>query len=423
MAQIKYLDLTGLTSFWTKVKSYIDKADTLKVDKTTTVNGHALSDNVTIGGGDVEVGGSGDHSAKTVQKAIEDLDAAVKAAAAAGVQSIGGKTGAITLKATSQTNGDINLAISEGNELSASIVGLKSAAYTDSSDYAKSSHTHETSEVNGLDAALAEKATKTVALKDVKAAATADASNVTVTFTQTTESGTETSNNNFTLPVADESNQGTTTLGKIREIAKAEAATAAGSTYRVKGTKASIDEVLAVESAIVGDTYNVTAEFTLNSKKYPAGTNVVFIGDGTPEGTGNSPADQTQWDALGGTVDLAPYATKSYVDGELAKKANADAVVSSFGGQKGAITVDSDNAEGDGNGKVNFTMSGTELQGTVVGLKSAAYTDSSAYATAVHTHVTADITDLQGKLDAKLNITDLVAISEGEISGLPGLGA
>lgn len=419
MAQIKYLDLTGLTSFWTKVKSYIDKADALKVDKTTTVNGHALSSNVTVGGGDVTVGGSGNHSAKTVQKAIEDLDAAVKAAAASGVQSIGGKTGAITLKATSQTNGDINLAISEGKELSASIVGLKSAAYTDSTAYAKASHTHATSEVTGLDSALAGKATKTVALKSVTGKATANASKVTVTLTTTTESG-STQNPTIEIPVADETNQGTTTWGKIREIAKSEAATAAGSTYRVKGTKATINEVLEVGTAAVGDTYNVTAEFTLNSKKYPAGTNVVFVG--TDEGEPD-PADQTQWDALGGTVDLAPYATKSYVDGELAKKANANAVVSSFGGQVGAITVKSNNAEGAGNGKVNFTMSGKELQGTVVGLKSAAYTESSAYAKASHTHTTANITDLQGKLDAKLNTTDLVAISEGEISALDGLGA
>lgn len=411
MAQIKYLDLEGLKTFWGKVKTYIDNADLLKVDKTTTVNGHALSSNVTIGGADVTVGGSGDHSAKTIQKAIEDLDAAVKVASASGVQSLGGKTGAITLKAASKENGDINLAISEGNELSASIVGLKSAAYTDSSAYATASHTHETSDVTGLDAALAEKATKAAALKDVKAAATADASNVTVTFTQTTESGSATSANKFTLPVADETNQGTTTWGKIREIAKSEAATAAGSTYRVKGTKANIGGVTSLTEAAVGDVWNVTAAFTLNGQPYPAGTNVVCI-----EAVNGDNAE-TKWDALGGTVDLTPYATTEYVNTELAKKASADAVVSSFGTKVGAITLDSDNIAGAGNGKVNFTMAENELQATVVGLKSAAYTDSSAYAAASHTHKISDVTDLQDTLDAKVNTTDLVAIIASDMTG------
>lgn len=53
--------------------------------------------------------------------------------------------------------------------------------------------------------------------------------------------------------------------------------------------------------------------------------------------------------------------------------------VDSFGGQTGAITVDTANTT---NGQVKFSMSGKQLKGTVNGLKSAAYTESSAYATA-----------------------------------------
>ena len=51
--------------------------------------------------------------------------------------------------------------------------------------------------------------------------------------------------------------------------------TTVGSVYRVKGTKANISDVLALTDAKVGDVWNVTNEFTLSSKKYPAGTNVV----------------------------------------------------------------------------------------------------------------------------------------------------
>lgn len=54
--------------------------------------------------------------------------------------------------------------------------------------------------------------------------------------------------------------------------------------------------------------------------------------------------------------------------------------VTSFSGQTGAITVDTTNVT---NGQVKFSMSGKQLKGTVNGLKSAAYTESSAYAKAV----------------------------------------
>lgn len=275
------------------------------------------------------------------------------------------------------------------------------------------------------------KATKTVALKSVTGTASADASKVTITLTTTTESGTAT-RPIITIPVATESAQGTTTEAKIKQLAKAEAETVAGSVYKVKGTKATIAEVLAIEDAVIGDVYNVTAAFTLNSQKYPAGTNVVFVG---PAEEGElDPSAQAQWDALGGTVDLTPYATTSYVNSELANKvdvttqingnalsgnvtldgsdialtgyskAAAEAAVSasdsvnvaigklekgieaakssgvaSFGGQTGAITVDTANST---NGAVKFAMSGKNLTGTVNGLKSAAYTESSAYATA-----------------------------------------
>lgn len=71
---------------------------------------------------------------------------------------------------------------------------------------------------------------------------------------------------------------------------------AVGNAYRVKGTKATIAEVTGLTTKAIGDVWNVTAEFTLNSKKYPAGTNVVWTG--------------SEWDPLGGTVDLAAVENK-----------------------------------------------------------------------------------------------------------------
>lgn len=75
---------------------------------------------------------------------------------------------------------------------------------------------------------------------------------------------------------------------------------AVGNAYRVKGTKATIAEVTALTTKAVGDVWNVTEEFTLNSKKYPAGTNVVWTG--------------SEWDPLGGTVDLYSVEKKIPMD-------------------------------------------------------------------------------------------------------------
>lgn len=313
----------------------------------------------------------------------------------------------------------------------------------------------------------------------------------------------------ITIPNADAEVYGVITENRVKALA----GEVAGSVYKVKGTKATIDEVLEVGTAAVGDVYNVTAEFTLNSQKFPAGTNIVFVGPGE-EGE-SDPTQQTQWDALGGTVDLTPYETTAHasatyatketvtaldgrvdtVEGQVATKAEQSAVdtlsdevdantaaigvlngagegsvskkvsdaiaaeveradaaydtkgsaaavktavdnytingvkistnptltgdtislsssyavaaeysapaigdkvdvaisklakgiadasasgVLSFGGQTGAITVDTTTST---NGAVKFTMSGKNLTGTVNGLKSAAYTDASAYDT------------------------------------------
>lgn len=91
---------------------------------------------------------------------------------------------------------------------------------------------------------------------------------------------------------------------------------AVASVYRVKGTKATIAEVTALTNVKCGDVWNVTAEFTLGGKKYPAGTNVVALAD-------KSAADAANWDALGGTVDLAGHTDemKSWANGQFAGKA------------------------------------------------------------------------------------------------------
>lgn len=111
-----------------------------KVASTTKVNGKALTADVTISGADVALTGyvkgvSGAIAATdTVNAALGKLEAKADAAMAGGVQSFAAQTGDITLKVASAENGAVNLSMS-GNELQASIVGLKSAAYAETSAF------------------------------------------------------------------------------------------------------------------------------------------------------------------------------------------------------------------------------------------------------------------------------------------------
>lgn len=110
-----------------------------------TVNGQKISENPVLDGADIKITGYSKGSSTaaiaatdTVNAAIAKLENRVVAAqnaADGGVQSVGGKTGAITVRGSQTANGTVNLAMSN-KELQASIVGLKSAAYTESSAYA-----------------------------------------------------------------------------------------------------------------------------------------------------------------------------------------------------------------------------------------------------------------------------------------------
>lgn len=81
---------------------------------------------------------------------------------------------------------------------------------------------------------------------------------------------------------------------------------ALGSVYRVKGSKTSISEVLALTNAKVGDVWNVINAFTFNGKPFPASTNIVCV-----TATSSSDHNEDNWDPIGGTVNLSAYIPKS----------------------------------------------------------------------------------------------------------------
>ena len=95
-----------------------------------------------------------------------------------------------------------------------------------------------------------------------------------------------------------------------------------GSVYKYKGNKDTIEDVLAITDAKIGDVWNVIQEFIADGKKYPAGTNVACI-----KNTSTSEHSEANWDPLGGTVDLSGYATKTEMNSGLnSKVAKSDIV-------------------------------------------------------------------------------------------------
>jgi len=91
---------------------------------------------------------------------------------------------------------------------------------------------------------------------------------------------------------------------------KAAIDTAVASAYKVKGCVANFADLPAAANNSVGDVYNVQNAFTLESKPYPAGTNVVWAPAETAEDAPEA-HKVAHWDALGGTVDLSGYALKT----------------------------------------------------------------------------------------------------------------
>ena len=100
-----------------------------------TVNGKTLSGSpIVLDGSMIAVGGTGAHKTANLDTTVEDIYGKISDAAASGVLSFGGQSGDITLATAGTKNGDVNLKMT-GKALSASIVGLGSAAFTESSAY------------------------------------------------------------------------------------------------------------------------------------------------------------------------------------------------------------------------------------------------------------------------------------------------
>ena len=147
-----------------------------------TVNGKKLSESpIVLDGSMIAVGGTGAHKTANLDTTVEDIYGKISDAAAGGVLSFGGQSGDITLATAGTNNGDVNLKMT-GKALSASIVGLGSAAFTESSAYdtkgaaaavlGKSTDTSTKKTVYGAIALANEKATPSLVDEKITAAGT-----------------------------------------------------------------------------------------------------------------------------------------------------------------------------------------------------------------------------------------------------------
>ena len=100
-----------------------------------TVNGTNISENPVLDGSSIAVGGSGSHKDEKLNATVEDIYTQIGNAAASGVVSFGGQTGAITINGEGTGNYKVKLAMAE-KELGATIDGLGTAAAKATEDFA-----------------------------------------------------------------------------------------------------------------------------------------------------------------------------------------------------------------------------------------------------------------------------------------------
>ena len=100
-----------------------------------TVNGKGISTNPVLDGSSIAVGGSGSHKDENLDATVEDIYTQIGNAAASGVVSFGGQTGAITINGEGTGNYKVKLAMA-GKELGATIDGLGTAAAKATEDFA-----------------------------------------------------------------------------------------------------------------------------------------------------------------------------------------------------------------------------------------------------------------------------------------------
>lgn len=169
------------------------------------------------------------------------------------------------------------------------------------------------------------------------------------------------------------------------------------SVYQYKG---SVDNYadLPSEDLKVGDVYNIVNEFTIDEKKYPAGTNVART--------------DTGWDPLGGSIDLSGYYTKAEADASYVKKDSSGNILlegSSIKTEINEIPADILSVDSNNDISIGVTLSSISLKGNTKQPSYSYLVEGTAGTTQLVTQETLDATktELTGVVDTKISELDI----------------
>lgn len=314
MATKKYLDDNGLLYLWGKIKSLVSGSVPTKTSDLTNDSGFITSSDIPEGAaastttpkmdGTAAVGtemafARGDHrhpSDTSKQDTISDL-ATIRSGASAGATAYQKPSGGIPKT-------DLASAVQTS-------LGLADSALQSHQDISGKADKSETVSAVTYNTS-SKKITKTIngTTTDVVTAATIVTDGGGITSHQDISGLAPKASPALTgTPTAPTATAGTSTtqIATTEFVANA-VSTAVGSLYKVKGTKATYAD-LPSSGNVAGDVWNVTAAYG----NYPAGTNWVWTG--------------TEWDALGGAIDLSGYVLSS--DLTTITNAEIDTIVAS----------------------------------------------------------------------------------------------
>ena len=389
-------EITGLQAALNKKQDALTNADVLATITSTTQ----------VSNWDDAATKAHVHANKTVLDGItaDKVAAWDGAVSAAGVSSVGGKAGALTLKGGSETLGDVNLSISNTGEISAAIVpnsfdakgaadAAKDAAIADAATKYQVKGNYE---IAGA-AATAEQNAKSYAdglavnydAKGSAASALADAKSY--TDTEIGKLGTAAHRDVLTGAIADSSSDNLVTAAQV----KAYAAGVVGAMH----FRGAVESTGSIANPASGDICLVgTKEYVYSDGKW------VLFGDESAYDTVGSAAavlGKEGDDSTATTVYGVKAYAKKYADELAAGKADA---------KHTHKIADVTGLQGELDGKA--AADHTHTIANVTGLSDAL----AGKAAASHTHAIADITDLQAALDAKqddLSADQLNAVNSG----------
>lgn len=293
MATLKYLDLTGLETFWNSAKTYIDEADALKIAKADIIN------DLTTGGTDKVLSAE---QGKILKQTVDGItsgtvnltpatDSHIGGVLSGGDITVDGESGAVTVNQAAKLKTAQTISLTGGATGQATFDGSAAASIAVTVDPAQ--HQHTIAQVTDLQTTLDGKAPlASPALTGTPTAPTADAG------TNTTQIATTA----FVKAAIDSA------VGDSDHIA-------------IKGT-VNTSTPLPTENYVVGDAYIVGEAGEYAGETCEAGDWLIAIKDYAADG-----AADTDWSKIQKNIDSAVTFTGTPTTGQIVKFNAATGIV------------------------------------------------------------------------------------------------